>query len=72
MRPVQHLCVQYAKPVITNLFMHSLPGMILLYLAIPFYTENVFAQDIIISVRFIHSYRFRIIDPRIATLAKVD
>ena len=28
--------------VVTNLFMYSLPGMILLYLAMPFYTEGVF------------------------------
>ena len=42
--------VQYAKPlghilisdlVVTSLFMHSLPGMILLYLATPF-TPKVF------------------------------
>ena len=29
--------------VVTNLLMYSLPGMILLYLAAPFYTEGVFA-----------------------------
>ena len=29
--------------VVTNLFMYSLPGMILLYWAMPFYTESIFA-----------------------------
>ena len=34
--------------VVANLFIHSLPGMIqLLALAAPFYTEGVFAWDII-------------------------
>ena len=31
--------------VVANLFMHSLPGMIILYLAEPFYTKGVFAWD---------------------------
>ena len=56
------LMCQYARPlghtlisdlVVSNLFMHSLPGTILLCLATPFYTEGVFAWDII-TVRFIH------------------
>ena len=37
--------------VVTILFMHSLPGMILLYLTAFFYTEGVFAWDIITFVR---------------------
>ena len=32
--------------VVANLFMHLLPGMILLYLTTPFYTKTIFAQDI--------------------------
>ena len=32
--------------VVTDLFMHSLPGMILPYLAIPFFTQKVFLHDI--------------------------
>ena len=45
------VCVQYAKPLgrilisdlaVTNLFMHSLSVMILLYLATPFYNKGVF------------------------------
>ena len=31
--------------------MHSLPGMILFYLAVPFYTESVVAYDIITYVK---------------------
>ena len=60
---------EYAKPfgrilisdlVVANLFMHSLPGMILLYLAKLFYTKSVFAWDIITFVRFMHYYKSRI------------
>ena len=40
--------------VVANLFIHSLPGMILLYLATLFYTEGVFALDIITFVRFMY------------------
>ena len=51
---VSYLCIEYAKAwphsditsylVIADLFMHLLPGLILLYLAVPFlfYTEGVF------------------------------
>ena len=31
--------------VVANLFMHLFSGMILLYLAAPFYTEGVYAWD---------------------------
>ena len=34
--------------VITNLFMYSLPGMLLLHLTTPFYTKGIFAWDICI------------------------
>ena len=37
--------------VVANLLVYSIPGMILLYLAAPFYTEGVFAWDIITFVR---------------------
>ena len=33
--------------VVANLFMHSLPGMILLYLAASFFTPKVFLHEII-------------------------
>ena len=36
-----HIVISYL--VVADLFMYSLPGMILLYLAVPFYTEGVFA-----------------------------
>ena len=36
---------------VANLFMHSLPGMILLYLAMLFYTKGVFARNIITFIR---------------------
>ena len=44
-----NVCAQYGKPwphsdnrfVVTNLLMYSLPDMIPLYLAVPFYTEGV-------------------------------
>ena len=57
--------------VVINLFMHLLPGMILLYLAAPFLHWRCFAWDITTFVRFIHWYRSRIIDSHIATLVKV-
>ena len=31
--------------VVTNLLMYSLPGMILLYLAVPFFTPKVFLDE---------------------------
>ena len=34
--------------VVTNLLMHSLPGMILLYLAVPFFTPKVFLDELFI------------------------
>ena len=48
-----HILISYL--VATNLFMHSLPGMILFHLAIPFYTEGVVAWDIITFVK-VHAY----------------
>ena len=65
-------CILISDLVVTNMFMHSLPGMILLYLATPFYTKGVFARDIITFARFMHCYRSTIIDSHIATLAEVD
>ena len=32
--------------VVVNLLMYSLPGMILLYLAVPFFTPKVFLDEI--------------------------
>ena len=61
--------VQYAKPlgrilisdlVLTNLFMHSLPGRILLCAFV--YTKGVFVWDIITFVKFMQICRSRIID----------
>ena len=54
--------------------MHSLPGMILLYLAAPFYTEGVFALDIITFVRFTYCYKSRIFETHmlLPTLVEVD
>ena len=37
--------------VVANLLMYSLPGMILLYLAAPFFTPEVFLDEIITFVR---------------------
>ena len=39
-------CILISDLVVANLFMHSLPGMILLYLAMSFYTKGVFAWDL--------------------------
>ena len=36
-------CILISDLVVTNLFMQSLTGIILFYLATPFYTESVFA-----------------------------
>ena len=61
--------------VIANLFMHSLPGMILLYFATPFYTKRCFCMRYcIISFGFMHMhcYRSRIIDSHTATPAEVN
>ena len=58
--------------VVTNLFMHSLPGMILLYLTASFYTKGVLAWDIITFVRFMHCYSSRIIDSHTATPAEAN
>ena len=60
--------------VVTNLFMHSLPGMILLYLATPFLAPKVFC------IRYHHFVRSCIATGselltymlHIATLAEVD
>ena len=35
--------------LVANLLMYLLPGMILLYLAAPFYTEGVFAWDTVLQ-----------------------
>ena len=54
--------------VVANQFMHSLPDMILLYLAAPFYyTEGVFECGVITFVRFVHCYRSRITDSHIVS-----
>ena len=65
-------CILISDLVVANLFMHSLPGMILLYLAALFYSKGVFAWDIITFVRFMYCYRSRIIDSHTATPAEVD
>ena len=36
--------------VVANLLMYSLPGMILLYLAAPFFTPKMFLDEIIIYI----------------------
>ena len=55
---------QYAKPVgrilildfvITNTFIHSLPGMILLYSAMPLFIPKVFCIRYLTLVRFMHT-----------------
>ena len=35
-------CILISDPVVTDLFMHSSPGMILLYLAVLIFTPKVF------------------------------
>ena len=40
-------CILISDLVVANLFMHSLPGMILLYLTTPFYTK-VFLREILL------------------------
>ena len=37
--------------VVANLLMYSLPGMILLYLAAPFFTQKVFLDEIFITIQ---------------------
>ena len=39
-----HILISH--PVVADLFMHSLPDLILLHFVVPFYTEGVFACDI--------------------------
>ena len=39
-------CILISDLVVTNLLMYSLPVMILLYLAAPFFTPKVFLDDI--------------------------
>ena len=39
-------CIVISDLVVVNLFMHSLSGMILLYLAAPFFTVKVFLHEI--------------------------
>ena len=39
-------CIVISDLVVANLLMYSLPGMILLYLAAPFFTPKVFLDDI--------------------------
>ena len=39
-----HILISH--PVVTNLLMYSLPVMILLYLAVPFFTPKVFLDEI--------------------------
>ena len=38
--------------LVANLFIRTLPGLILIYLATPFYTEDVVAQDMAILTYF--------------------
>ena len=40
-------CIVISDLVVADLFMHSLSGMILLYLATPFFTLKVFLHEII-------------------------
>ena len=65
-------CILISDLVVANLFIHSLPGMILSYLLALLYTEGVVAYDIITFVRFMHCYRSRIINSHTATPAEVD
>ena len=39
-------CILISDLVVANLLMYSLPGMILLYLAVPFFTSKVFLDEI--------------------------
>ena len=39
--------------VVDDLFMYSLPGMILLYLATPFFTPKLFLDEIIFTGMFL-------------------
>ena len=41
--------------VVANLLMYSLPGMILLYLAAPFYTKGVL-DEIVLTVNLLNIY----------------
>ena len=52
-------CILISDLVVANLFMHLLPDMVLFYLVATF-------------IRFMHCYRFRIIDLHIATPAEID
>ena len=38
-------CILISNLVVTNVLMYLLPGIILLYLAVRFYTKDVFGQD---------------------------
>ena len=40
--------------VVADLFMHLLPGLILLYLAVPFYTEGLDLHEILYMYVAIH------------------
>ena len=42
------VCILISDLVVTSLFMHSLPGMILLYLTTLFYTEGVFCMRFVL------------------------
>ena len=65
-------CILISDLVVTNLFMHSLPGMILLYLTAPFLHRRVFLHEIIITfVRVMHCYRSRIFHSEFFTHAKL-
>ena len=57
--------------VVADLFMYSVSGMILLYLAALFFTPKVFLHEDIISFARFHAYQFRIIDSEV-TPAEVD
>ena len=39
-------CILISDLLVANLLMYSLPGMILLYLATPFFTPKVFLDEI--------------------------
>ena len=43
--------IQISDLIVANLFMHSLPGMILLYLAAPFCIPKVFLHEIMIYIQ---------------------
>ena len=45
-------CIVISDLVVANLLIYSLPDMILLYLATPFYTEDVFGMSKSLRIKF--------------------